>query len=51
VSSVEIETSLFALTLRLCLKLNSELARRKSRERFAATTAFVVAPEAHGTFD
>jgi hypothetical protein len=36
----------FALSDAARVKLNSELAHHKSRQRFAATTAFVVAPKA-----
>jgi hypothetical protein len=39
----------FALSDAARVKLNSELARHKSRQRFAATTAFVVAPQAQCT--
>jgi hypothetical protein len=36
----------FALSDAARVKLNGELARHKSRQRFAATTAFVLAPQA-----
>ena len=39
----------FALSDAARVKLNSELARHKSRQRFAASTAFVVAPKAQCT--
>ena len=39
----------FALSDAARVKLNSELARHESRQRFAATTAFVVAPKAQCT--
>ena len=39
----------FALSDAARVKLNSELARHKSRQRFAAATAFVLAPKAQCT--
>ena len=36
----------FALSDAARVKLNGELARHKSRQRFAASTAFVLAPQA-----